>query len=82
MDGKGLLGLQGRSLCLLHTLTLQVFRGHCQDRPTRCACSGSEPCGCRTWVCILASASLGQGSSSCQARFGWRGQPHGAEALS
>lgn len=27
VDGKGLLGLQGRSLGLLHTLTLQVFRG-------------------------------------------------------
>lgn len=82
VDGKGLQGLQGRSLCLLHTLTLQVFRGHRWDRPTRSACSGSEPCRCQTWVCISASASLGQGSPSSQARFGWRGQLHGAEALS
>lgn len=80
VDGKGLLGLQHRSLCLLHTLTSQVFRGHRQDRPTGCACISSEPCGCRTRVCI--STSLGQGSPSCQARFGWRGQLHGAEALS
>lgn len=81
VDGKGLQGLQGRSLCLLHTLTLQVFRGHRWDRPTRSACSGSEPCRCQTWVCISASASLGQGSPSSQARFGWRGQLHRAEAL-
>lgn len=79
--GNGLLGPQSRSRCPLHTLTLHVCRGHRQGRVTRCACSASEPCRRRTRVCISASASLGQGSPSGQARFGWRGQLHGAEAL-
>lgn len=61
---------------------LTGFQGHRLDMPTRCACNGSEPHGCRTWVCISASSSLGQGSPSCQARFERRGQLHGAEALS
>lgn len=78
--GNGLLGPQSRSLCLLHPLTLQVFRGHRQDRSTRCARSASEPRRRGTRVCSSASASLGQGSPSGQARFGWRGQLHGAEA--
>lgn len=33
VDGKGLLGLQGRSLGSLHTLTSQVVRGHRQGVP-------------------------------------------------
>lgn len=50
MDGKGLLGLQGRSLGLLHTLTLQVFRG---------ALPGQAYKVCLQWFRALRVSNMG-----------------------